>query len=439
MMGEEGYSACDLYHWLIWRIRCLESTGMEFQGLFEAVMEKLEPGRFVRIKPRGSLGDKKSDGFLLGDGTLFQVYAPEQITLDKLLSKAHDDLEGAKEHWKDELTKWVFVCNISRSRGVGADVAQLLERLKKENPQLEIAYLTDYGIWDKLKSLSPDVRNEILGAPFEGFEQVLIPQINLPDANIPGLSESRIVILHENIDLANLDDVYQALKPQLPFGPTLRLRPAVDKLGWNGAAQFQKQQLDDLIAHTTDHLARFAVFPLSEIPLLIHLGYVLGDSKDVELYQYHRDNSTWDWPQDDRDEEDDLIISGEPDSTITEDVEVCIRLSLSAVIQPDLTSDIMGKPPIEIDIAASDPTRNWLNSHGQLVALRKMFREVIDRLITHVPTCTRIHVFYAGPASGAVAVGQSINPRMTPPIQLYEYDRNTHPRYQPVLQLPLNI
>jgi hypothetical protein len=49
--------------------------------------------------------------------------------------------------------------------------------------------------------------------------------------------------------------------------------------------------------------------------------------------------------------------------------------------------------------------------------------------------CERIHLFYAGPAAGAVVFGRSYNPLMNPPLDLYEYRRGASPAYERVLVL----
>jgi hypothetical protein len=49
-----------------------------------------------------------------------------------------------------------------------------------------------------------------------------------------------------------------------------------------------------------------------------------------------------------------------------------------------------------------------------------------------------LHLFYAGPPPGAIVIGQEINPRMNPPIALYEYSRLSTPRYRLVLTLPVS-
>jgi SMODS-associated and fused to various effectors sensor domain len=54
---------------------------------------------------------------------------------------------------------------------------------------------------------------------------------------------------------------------------------------------------------------------------------------------------------------------------------------------------------------------------------------VFGSLLQQFPNASRWHLFFAGPAPGAVKVGQQLNPTMTPPTQLYEFNRTGSPRY----------
>ncbi len=42
------------------------------------------------------------------------------------------------------------------------------------------------------------------------------------------------------------------------------------------------------------------------------------------------------------------------------------------------------------------------------------------------PQSGRWHILYAGPAPGAVVIGQQLNPTMVPVVQCYEFQRPTH-------------
>jgi hypothetical protein len=77
----------------------------------------------------------------------------------------------------------------------------------------------------------------------------------------------------------------------------------------------------------------------------------------------------------------------------------------------------------------------WLRSPSQLQELTKVLRQTLAAIRAKVPRCKAIHVFYAGPTGGAIVLGQIINPRMNPPVHLYQYSQQTSPRYQHALTL----
>ena len=69
-------------------------------------------------------------------------------------------------------------------------------------------------------------------------------------------------------------------------------------------------------------------------------------------------------------------------------------------------------------------------------AFRNLKLDLINGLLAE--GTSKIHLFYAGPTAGAIAIGREINPRMTPLIQLYEYNRADSPRYQKSIKLEEN-
>jgi len=67
--------------------------------------------------------------------------------------------------------------------------------------------------------------------------------------------------------------------------------------------------------------------------------------------------------------------------------------------------------------------------------LGRTFRESLAAIRAKMPGLTRLHIFYAGPTGGAVVIGQQINSRMNPPVEVYEYSRQQNPRYSRALTL----
>ena len=80
--------------------KVLKSSGNSYEELFTCVMQQANP-YFTQVKPQGSWGDKKNDGFDPTTGTYYQVYAPENLstTEKKAIAKLNEDFNGLKAFW----------------------------------------------------------------------------------------------------------------------------------------------------------------------------------------------------------------------------------------------------------------------------------------------------------------------------------------------------
>jgi hypothetical protein len=108
-------------------LKFLRCRGAAFQDLFSTLMERAYPGDFRRVRPHGSTGDLKCDGYLVSERAVFQVYGPDEIrVLRRLLAKIRADYEGAVQHWEGRMDRWVFVHN---QDGLPAEAVQLLDDL----------------------------------------------------------------------------------------------------------------------------------------------------------------------------------------------------------------------------------------------------------------------------------------------------------------------
>lgn len=182
-------------------------------------------------------------------------------------------------------------------------------------------------------------------------------------------------------------------------------------------------------------LPRFSIFALSPIPMLIHLGFLLSDRVAVECRQFDRVRKTWRWSDlDDEGDADELETSGLPCESVNAE-DVVIRVSLSAPVTPQQTDLVVPDTPVKIDLTVPDPDVMWLRSPAQLAGLQTEFGRVLKALRRYATRCKRIHLFYAGPAGGAVVLGQAVNPRMDPEIITYEYSRQQSPLYRTAIVL----
>jgi len=115
----------------------LRKKGVAFQDFFMDVMEKGYPdGDFIRVRPWGSAGDRKNDGYLKSKRILFACYAPVEVGEPKTLKKIDDDFGGALPHWEEYFDTWVFVHN-SRE-GFGPGIVKKLLDLDNEHEEIAV-------------------------------------------------------------------------------------------------------------------------------------------------------------------------------------------------------------------------------------------------------------------------------------------------------------
>ncbi len=116
----------------------LKAKGDAFQTLFEGLMARAHPEDFIPCRPWGNIGDRKNDGYLRSERTLFQVYAPNEMTAADAIAKIDEDFAGALPHWRQYFDKWVFVHNAHD--GLSPQVIAKLLELARDNAPLEVTH-----------------------------------------------------------------------------------------------------------------------------------------------------------------------------------------------------------------------------------------------------------------------------------------------------------
>ncbi|HET8814977.1 MAG TPA: ABC-three component system protein [Solirubrobacterales bacterium] len=216
------------WHYLRFINECLRRTGTEFQSFFEDLMEKVDPA-FVRIKPSGQEGDWKSDGWLPGSGTCFQVYAPEELTVATTVAKIEADFAGALAKWNGDLKSWIFVWS-ARQEGLPAAVLNCLNKLSEDNEEIEIDQWGRERLWQQCCELPEADRTDLLGpvpepaavtATTDHEVQSLLTYI--AEQPIPDLdSDLELVSLEEKMDRNDFGEgVRLLIKAAMPIVPTV--------------------------------------------------------------------------------------------------------------------------------------------------------------------------------------------------------------------------
>ncbi|MBC8217911.1 MAG: hypothetical protein H8E73_05545 [Planctomycetes bacterium] len=125
------------YYELAFERDFLRKRGSAFQDFFADLMEKRYPnGDFIRVRPWGNIGDRKNDGYLKSQRTLFQVYAPNEMKLAEALKKIDGDFNGALPYWEQYFNMWIFVHNARD--GLSPDITKRLLDLDQGHNSISV-------------------------------------------------------------------------------------------------------------------------------------------------------------------------------------------------------------------------------------------------------------------------------------------------------------
>jgi hypothetical protein len=227
------------------------------------------------------------------------------------------------------------------------------------------------------------------------------------------------------VDLATAD---AALSPDFIAGVPHRLQVPTDATDWKAVDAIIAAHASELLAGGDAFDRRFAVFPLAPVSACLSLGYYLTNRPHVRLFQYHRDDRTWAWPRRSAPAQDITVygIDSEDRSCRT----VAFLFHYSAVVTDAAIAGLESPLERRIDFRVPQPSTAWLQHPEQVKWAGFEARQAFERAAQLFPHAEAWHVFYAGPAPVAVAVGQQFNPTMCPRVQLYEYRHKETPPYR---------
>lgn len=157
-MDEQGQAFYELH----FKTAFLEAKGTAFQDLFVAVMTKAHPGDFIACRPWGNVGDRKNDGYLKSERTLFQVYAPNEMKVAAAVRKAREDFTGALPYWQEYFDRWVFVHNAPA--GLPPDIIATLLDLERRHAPITVTAWGYHELLLRLRRLSPADLSSLYGA-----------------------------------------------------------------------------------------------------------------------------------------------------------------------------------------------------------------------------------------------------------------------------------
>jgi hypothetical protein len=172
-----------------------------------------------------------------------------------------------------------------------------------------------------------------------------------------------------------------------------------------------------------------SVFALAPVPLLVHLGHLLGDINHVDLYQRHRDEQDWTWKVEDEIEEFYDVFT--PEALDDEGQAIALLLSVSDTVKRSKVATALAGEPIVYEIRAKRPNPDFLRSRQRLKLFGYEVRKLLSRLRDAHGHDRTVHVFAAIAAPAAIEFGRTIK-EFDAPFLVYEYQK-TNRTYVPAL------
>lgn len=197
-----------------------------------------------------------------------------------------------------------------------------------------------------------------------------------------------------------------------------------------GDTQFYEEKSKQITTQVQGFLDHFnqsenkphiSIFALALMPLLVHLGKTVGDKYSIQLYQHHRNPSSWVW--EDSPSYNEYIINRP--TSVADDKNVYLKIALSDFIGEDKLKSIKNINSNVYEITISNPTTGFLVNRDQLTKFVAIYRQVLNEIeYVHGKDCI-IHLLMAAPCPIAIQCGASLLPRKDPNVIAYDYDNST--------------
>lgn len=158
----------------------------------------------------------------------------------------------------------------------------------------------------------------------------------------------------------------------------------------------------------------FSIFPIAPIPLIIELGYLMGDKIRTDVFQKMRTPDTWKWQSDEK-----------TNSFVVEKVKlgsgnkIAMVLSLTADIAEDRVIDVF-EADIIYHIRADRYGVDCIQSPLDLSEFWHKYQDVCDEIRNSYKDIKEVAVFPSIPASAAFEVGRRYMPGVYPALKIYD-------------------
>lgn len=165
---------------------------------------------------------------------------------------------------------------------------------------------------------------------------------------------------------------------------------------------------------TIDH---FSVFALAPIPLLVHLGFRIGNAIPADIYIKPREKS-WQLPSI---TEKNLFFKVDKPRSKTLAKDIALVIDISGVILKEEIEEHLGQNPLVYKISVEKPGIDQIECLQHIENFRKAYRDTLTEITNRFGKKVKIHLFSAIPACIAVVCGREVLHGVDPSILVYEH------------------
>lgn len=212
-----------------------------------------------------------------------------------------------------------------------------------------------------------------------------------------------------------------------------------DDSQWEKERQKQEEILG-LLKKNSSIPRDFYLFSIHRIPLVIHLGFLLGDGVKVTPFQYNRIKHKWQWDlKTELEPEDQFSIDDTQINMGNKNENFIMLFEISSKINPqDYVEHIPTYGGI-YRITANGSGREWLKYRKQLNDFTNTYYQALSQIRRQNPFIKTFHLFYAGPTPLAFRIGQAINETMMANFVAYNFNEQNTPKYKRIFELGKKI
>ena len=234
------------------------------------------------------------------------------------------------------------------------------------------------------------------------------------------IGERRPEIFNEEMWRAALDSRYPTDLTGVRIDMTILSEPTTEA-EWQKIAEEISTNLNQRLirGNEQDYAEHLSVFAFAPIPLLMHFGKTLANTRPIDVFQLHRGGSGWKW----KDSSEAFVYdTTSPNEGVNTDVALVLSIS-GKPVYTEITSTLGRSIPV-YEISVANPSPLFLDTREKLSGFKTAYRNVLSTIREKHGGNVNIHLFPAVPISIAVACGQELLPKADPAIHVYDLNKS---------------